>query len=127
MSTSDTPNTTRWRPIRTAPKDGRPFLAIDQFGQHRIVSRSRHIKARWQPHGEGWSSFNAKWWQPLDPLPSNRARFRPERTDADGWTDWIHPLPGYLMKCCECGLVHEVELRIDAAGRPNFRMRRNDT
>ena len=30
----------------------------------------------------------------------------------DGWCDWVHPLPGYLMKCCDCGLVHEVEVAV---------------
>ena len=35
-----------------------------------------------------------------------------EATDEDGWTEWIHPLPGYLMKCCDCGLVHEMDARV---------------
>lgn len=30
----------------------------------------------------------------------------------DGWSEWIHPLPGYLMKCCDCGLVHEMQVAI---------------
>lgn len=30
----------------------------------------------------------------------------------DGWSDWIHPLPGYLMGCCDCGLVHDFEFAI---------------
>jgi hypothetical protein len=30
----------------------------------------------------------------------------------DGWSEWIHPLPGYLMQCCDCGLVHEIEFEI---------------
>jgi hypothetical protein len=30
----------------------------------------------------------------------------------DGWCDWVHPLPGYLMKCCDCGLVYEVEVAV---------------
>lgn len=33
-------------------------------------------------------------------------------TSADGWCDWVHPLPGYLMGCCDCGLVHEVQFSI---------------
>lgn len=33
----------------------------------------------------------------------------------DGWSDWVHPLPGYLMGCCDCGLVHEMEFAIDVA------------
>lgn len=30
----------------------------------------------------------------------------------DGWSEWIHPLPGYLMQCCDCGLVHEAQFQI---------------
>jgi hypothetical protein len=30
----------------------------------------------------------------------------------DGWSEWIHPLPGYLMQCCDCGLIHEMEAAI---------------
>ena len=44
--------------------------------------------------------------------------------DDDGWCEWVHPLPGYLMKCCDCGLVHELDTHIvrqigpaDAEGR----------
>lgn len=32
--------------------------------------------------------------------------------DDDGWSEWIHPLPGYLMQCCDCGLIHEMEYAI---------------
>ena len=58
-----------------------------------------------------------------------------------GWSEWIHPLPGYLMKCCGCGLVHEMETAIvkahkyatpTAEGEDKnhiiiFRMRRDDS
>jgi hypothetical protein len=30
----------------------------------------------------------------------------------DGWCEWIHPIPGYLMQCCDCGLIHEMEFAI---------------
>ena len=31
----------------------------------------------------------------------------------DDWTVWTYPIhKGYLMKCCDCGLVHEVEFRV---------------
>jgi hypothetical protein len=32
--------------------------------------------------------------------------------DEEGWSEWIHPMPGYLMKCCDCGLVHEMQVAI---------------
>lgn len=58
--------------------------------------------------------------------------------DPEGWSEWIHPLPGYLMKCCDCGLVHELQVAIasregggplnegesDETGVVIFRMRR---
>jgi len=29
-----------------------------------------------------------------------------------GWTDWIFPKPtGYLFKCCDCGLIHELQFK----------------
>jgi hypothetical protein len=30
----------------------------------------------------------------------------------DGWCDWVHPAPGYLMQCCDCGLIHEMQFQI---------------
>ena len=30
-----------------------------------------------------------------------------------GWCEWIYPATkrNYLMKCCDCGLVHEVQFK----------------
>jgi hypothetical protein len=30
-----------------------------------------------------------------------------------GWTEWVypHPIENYLMKCCDCGLVHEMQFK----------------
>lgn len=51
----------------------------------------------------------------------------------DGWTRWIHPLPGYRFECCDCGLVHDLELAIEGesdipiqSDSTLFRMRRNN-
>jgi hypothetical protein len=30
----------------------------------------------------------------------------------DGWSDWIHPLPGYRLQCCGCGLIHDMQFEI---------------
>jgi hypothetical protein len=59
-----------------------------------------------------------------------------------GWSDWVCPKPdSYLMKCCDCGLVHEMQTRVakyepkpsDTFVVPNdpdlqtqFRMRRHE-
>jgi len=37
----------------------------------------------------------------------------PQYANEDGWTDWVTPIPkGYLMQCCDCKLIHEVEFRV---------------
>lgn len=46
----------------------------------------------------------------------------------DGWSDWLRPVGDkYRMKCCDCGLVHNMEFRIDGNENINFRMSRGDT
>lgn len=58
----------------------------------------------------------------------------------DGFSNWVCPKPiGYLMQCCDCGLIHEAEFRVakykeegsdefdvvgDANFQAQFRMRR---
>lgn len=29
-----------------------------------------------------------------------------------GWTEWVHPEPGFLMECCDCGLIHEMDFAV---------------
>jgi transcription elongation factor Elf1 len=37
----------------------------------------------------------------------------PQEALEDGWCDWVCPKPrGYLMQCCDCGLIHEVDFRV---------------
>lgn len=33
-----------------------------------------------------------------------------------GWSDWVFPTKKYLFKCCDCGLVHEMEFSTFVAG-----------
>lgn len=66
-----------------------------------------------------------------------------EVENADDWSDWVCPDPkSYLMKCCDCGLVHEAQFKVvryksederedcDMVDDPNvqavFRMRRSE-
>ena len=50
--------------------------------------------------------------------------YKQHPVDDDGWTDWIRPLQGYRMGCCDCGLVHEMEFRADGED-VEFRARRD--
>lgn len=49
-----------------------------------------------------------------------------EFSDETGWSRWIQPVEqGYKMCCCDCGLVHIIDFRIEA-GRIQFRLTRNN-
>ena len=52
-------------------------------------------------------------------------RYKQEMPGPDGWSRWIYPNPErYLMKCCDCGLVHRMQFRITDDSRIEFRVRR---
>lgn len=37
----------------------------------------------------------------------------PQYENEDGWCDWTCPThKGYLMQCCDCGLIHNVEFKV---------------
>ena len=47
-----------------------------------------------------------------------------------GWCDWIMPTvkQNYLMECCDCGLVHEMQFKVVVEANRNrviFRARRS--
>jgi len=40
--------------------------------------------------------------------------------NADGWSDWIHPtMRRYQMGCCDCGLVHTLQFRVELVTKRN--------
>jgi hypothetical protein len=46
-------------------------------------------------------------------LAQPEQEFTPHEEGDDGWSDWVCPDPkSYLMKCCDCGLIHEVDSRV---------------
>lgn len=64
-------------------------------------------------------------------------RFKKHVAGKRGWSEWIFPKPKYLFKCCDCGLIHEIEfatfvgdkkkrvaIRLPDAIRTMFRVRR---
>lgn len=72
--------------------------------------------------------------------PVEHPTFTKHEVDAAGdWSDWVCPDPQkYLIKCCDCGLVHEAQYRVvkyagddfevvnDVDTQAQFRMRRSD-
>jgi hypothetical protein len=46
--------------------------------------------------------------EPVEPVACE-----PQYANDDGWCEWVCPKPrGYLMQCCDCDLIHEVESRV---------------
>jgi len=42
-----------------------------------------------------------------------KTTIKPEKAvTSRGFTRWVHPkMRGYLMACCDCGLVHEMQFK----------------
>lgn len=57
----------------------------------------------------------------------------PVAVEEDGWSEWIHPTynfdleRGFLMQCCDCSLIHELEFAINLNNELIFRARRHET
>lgn len=53
-------------------------------------------------------------------------RYKTHNLDEGGWTEWIQPVEeNYKMRCCDCGLVHTMDFRVEGE-RAQFRVRRNE-
>jgi Zn-finger protein len=38
---------------------------------------------------------------------------KPMIAGEDGWSEWVQPTMGsYLMQCCDCGLIHEMQFGV---------------
>lgn len=48
-----------------------------------------------------------------------KPKFRTEFVKTkNGWTRWVPPkMKGYLLKCCDCGLVHEMDFKVVLSSR----------
>lgn len=57
-------------------------------------------------------------------------RFRQEHAEGPrGFTRWIQPnMPKYLIACCDCNLVHEMQFKVVGVRKKivHFRVRRSD-
>ena len=40
-------------------------------------------------------------------------KFKQHKAGWGGWSEWVYPKPKtkYLFKCCDCGLIHEMEFK----------------
>lgn len=50
---------------------------------------------------------------PAPTAPAQPTFIKHEVESAEDWSDWVCPDPNeYLIKCCDCGLVHEAQFRV---------------
>ena len=50
-------------------------------------------------------------------VKATRSKFITEVQGGDGWTRWIEPvMDGYKLACCDCGLVHNMEFKVESDG-----------
>lgn len=41
-----------------------------------------------------------------------KIRFKTEYAGRGGWSKWVIPInKGYLLQCCDCGLIHECQFK----------------
>lgn len=46
-----------------------------------------------------------------------KRKYQNHKAGRGGWTAWVHPVPeSYLFKCCDCGLVHEMQFKTFVQG-----------
>ena len=47
-------------------------------------------------------------------MKKKRLKYQQVVANDGGWSDWIWPThTGYRLGCCDCGLVHNVDFRVD--------------
>jgi hypothetical protein len=52
-------------------------------------------------------------WRKLREVAVLQRGCAPVAVDEDGWSEWLHPTaPSFFSKCCDCGLIHEMEFQI---------------
>lgn len=61
-------------------------------------------------HAEAQAKMTGGLMEPLYRLTPTDCE--PMDPDEEGWSEWVHPLPGYRMQCCDCGLIHDMEFVI---------------
>jgi hypothetical protein len=94
------------------PKKGkvyaREFEPIDCFAMHEQAITALR-EALEQPEQEPWEPSDTAY-RPGG-LPQDFTKH--EVNSADAWSEWVCPDPTqYFMKCCDCGLIHEMQFNI---------------
>jgi len=75
------------------------------------------IKAALEAKDEPWAPDDTAY-RP-NGLPQDFIKHEVE--SPDDWSEWVCPNPDeYFMKCCDCGLVHEVQYRVARYGEGDY-------
>jgi len=98
------------------------------------VCKQDDYKALWQQMCERCDELDKKLAQleaKAEPWTQDDTAYRPnglpqefikhEVESPEDWSEWVCPNPDeYFMKCCDCGLVHEVQYRVARYGEGDY-------
>jgi len=89
------------------------MLPKQKEGETFIVSYEPKLEAKDEP----WTQDDITY-RPND-LPQEFIKHEVELPE--DWSEWVCPNPDeYFMKCCDCGLVHEVQYRVARYGEGDY-------
>jgi hypothetical protein len=94
---------------------------LRQTGQSQVYSgigfAITAIKAALEAKDESWTPDDTAY-RP-NGLPQDFIKHEVE--SPEDWSEWVCPNPDeYFMKCCDCGLVHEVQYRVARYGEGDY-------
>ena len=118
-----------------------PWGELDWLNGCKAVTAIKEYMA--QPEQKRPQNCGTSYCSCIECVMESEQEFIKHHGDDEGWSEWVCPDPkGYLMKCCDCGLVHEAEFGVvrykseteredcDRVDDPNlqavFRMRRSE-
>ena len=80
---------------------------------HQGFYDARHEPARQEREAIDLDALGIPHGRAFEPARQEQEFIKHEVENPGDWTEWVCPDPkSYLMKCCDCGLVHEVQFGV---------------
>lgn len=94
------------------------YHGVTQYFDETMVDQAiTAIKAALEAKDEPWTPDDTAY-RP-NGLPQDFIKHEVELPE--DWSEWVCPNPDeYFMKCCDCGLVHEVQYRVARYGEGDY-------
>ena len=90
--------------------DARHAAEIDAL-KWDLAETERHVRS-WEDWDQRLKAEHPEiFGEPSAPSPSTPV-CKKMIAGEDGWSEWVNPVQGYLMQCCDCGLIHEMQTEV---------------